>query len=85
MTPDSKQSYCHQHFEFAKHWGVMERALSDIDKKINKLFEMMDENREKVNCAKKESHGMKEALKTYGFTIAQLLALISIAIKLWGG
>lgn len=82
MTPEQK-TYCDQHFEFAKHIGVTERALKDIDKKIDKLFELMENAQKAVNKARTETHGIREVLKARWVEIGILLSMLSIAAKLW--
>lgn len=83
MAPDDK--YCDHHFDFVKHLGVMERALTDIDSKINKLFELMDIIRGETSFVHRETFGIKEGIKAYGIGIAQFIALAAIAVKMiWG-
>lgn len=83
--PPEDNHFCNQHFEFVKHLGVTERALQDIDNKINKLFELVEKGRENDRTQDTAINSLSSFVKAYGFAIVQMLTLLSIAVKLWRG
>ncbi len=80
-----EKEYCDQHHKLVEQQGFTRRAILDIDSKITKLFSMVEKLGSKDSKQDKEIATLNGFVKSYGFQIMILGALIAIIIKLWRG